>query len=734
MIKKIFCLFPFYSPLQLFAVVLVAQLLFLPKNLLAQEGEYELLEALPLAEGQEKIDILVKLSLKIHDKEKAKQFATEALAQAQAADYKDGIASAYIGLGSANKYILHTVFPTDSLDGIAKKYQTTVEEIMINSNMLSEGIFEGQILQIVTPASRAEAESYFLKALEIRKIQNFADGQVWTYQRLATLAKDGEDWSKAEKYYLEILEIREKDFKANEAKLTELKQSYLSLADFYFSRYQQEKTPSEKMFFLQKEEEMRSRFLDLAEKTTKDKVYFQIEILNTARFYWQQRKQIGKAEKYLKKAMAYSQEHPKQLQLPFAIVADFYKEQGKLYFRGKDFEQAEQFFKNYTQTNEKYFSKADSASLHEIANSYFLVADFYKVQGNTIGSDIYNLKGGYVRLKQNNLRTLKWLKARLEAINTSSSLIKNNTFGNEKLDYSFKDLAKELYKEDFKAILANLSAVNHLEIKKLMIEKTITLGAIIGENTQMITFYAQVLQSKNLDLDTKVDLNFKLAKVTENQGNTAQASNHYTQIIQLVENEKQQTVLHFYYLAKAYKASNNKQKAINFAWKALKNTAIPTQKTNKTEKAVFLSAEAMQEARDILAQLLRFDEVTDTTFIVHTVEKGEGLNDIQKMYDVDERCLREWNFLEGNELIEGMKIKVCKKVDWTRDRKENEALPPNAYIYHTVNQGESIISIAQRYNKTVQQLQAENSNSLTIITVGQKIWVGRYFMQCGCEK
>ncbi|TAF31262.1 MAG: LysM peptidoglycan-binding domain-containing protein [Cytophagales bacterium] len=267
-----------------------------------------------------------------------------------------------------------------------------------------------------------------------------------------------------------------------------------------------------------------------------------------------------------------------------------------------------------------------------------------------------------------------------------------------------------------------------------MIEKTITLGAIIGENTQMITFYAQVLQSKNLDLDTKVDLNFKLAKVTENQGNTAQASNHYTQIIQLVENEKQQTVLHFYYLAKAYKASNNKQKAINFAWKALKNTAIPTQKTNKTEKAVFLSAEAMQEARDILAQLLRFDEVTDTTFIVHTVEKGEGLNDIQKMYDVDERCLREWNFLEGNELIEGMKIKVCKKVDWTRDRKENEALPPNAYIYHTVNQGESIISIAQRYNKTVQQLQAENSNSLTIITVGQKIWVGRYFMQCGCEK
>ncbi len=734
MIKKISLIFTHYFSLQLFVGILLSSLLFSPKILLAQESEYELLQALPLAEGQEKIDILVKLSLKINDKRQAKQFATEAFALAQAADYQDGIASAYIGLGNASKYILHTVTPVDSLEGIAKKYETTLEEIMANSNMLSEGIFEGQVLQIVTPASRTEAENYFLKALEIRKLQNFADGQVWAYQRMATLAKDGNEWQKAEKYYLEMLKIREQDFKANEGKKDELKQIYLSLADFYFSRYQQEKTPSEKMFFLQKEEEMRNKFLDFIEKTTKDKVYFQTEILNTARFYWQQRKQIGRAEKYLKKAIAYSQEHPKQVQFPFAAATEFYREQGKSYFREADFEKAEQFFRNYTQATEKYFSKADSTSYHEIANSYFLVADFYKVQGNTIGSDIYNLKGGYVRLKQNNLRTLKWLKNRLEAANMPSQLIENNVFANEKLAYSFKDLAKELYKEDFKTILANLPTVNHLEIKKLMVEKVIKLGALIGENTQMIAFYTQVLQSKNLDLDTKVDLNFKLAKVTENQGNTAQANKHYTQIIQLVENEKPQTILHYFYLAKAYKALNNKQKAIDFAWKALKNTAIPTQKIDKMEKAVFLSAEAMQEARDILAQLLRFDEVTDSTFIVHTVEKGEGLNDIQRMYDVDENCLREWNFLEGNELIEGMKIKVCKKVDWTRNRKENETLPPNAYIYHTVNQGESIISIAQRYHKTVQQLQAENSNSLSFIAVGQKIWVGRYFVQCGCEK
>lgn len=734
MIKKAFLTLPLYAISKLLVGFFFVLLFLSPKMLLAQESEYELLEALPLAQGQEKIDILVKLSLKINDMSKAKQFATEALALAQAADYKDGIASAYIGLGNANKYILHNVVPTDSLDGIAKKYETTVEEMMANSNMLNEGIFEGQVLQIVTPASRIEAENYFLKALEIRKLQNFADGQAWTYQRLAALAKDGNDWNKAEKYYLEMLKVRQNDFKAKEGKTDELRQSFLSLADFYFSRYQREKTPSEKNFFLQKEEEMRNQFLDLAEKTAEEKIYFQIELLSTARFYWQQRKQVGRAEKYLKKAIAYSQEHPKQLRFPFVAVAEFYKEQGKNYFREADFEKAEQFFENYAQATEKCFNKGDSTSYNEIANSYFLVADFYKVQGNTIGSDIYNLKGGYVRLKQNNLRTLKWLKSRLEAVNMPSQLIENNIFGNEKLDYSFKDFAKELYKDDFKAILANLPTVNHLEIKKLMVEKVIKLGALIGENTQMIAFYTQVLQSKNLDLDTKVDLNFKLAKVTDNQGNTVQANKHYTQIIQLVENEKPQTILHYFYLAKAYKALNNKQKAIDFAWKALKNTAIPAQKTDKTEKVVFLSAEAAQALRDILAQLLRFDEVTDSTFIVHTVEKGEGLNDIQRMYDVDENCLREWNFLEGNELIEGMKIKVCKKADWTRNRKENETLPPNAYIYHTVNQGESIISIAQRYNKTVQQLQAENSNSLSFITVGQKIWVGRYFVQCGCEK
>jgi LysM repeat protein len=702
--------------------------LFAIQILHAQENEYELLKALPHAQGKEKIDILVKLSFTTNDIGKAKEWATETLALAQTTDYKDGIAAGYICLGNTSKYLIYNVIATDSLEGIAQKYETTIGEIVKNSHLLNEALFEGQTLQIVTPKSRVEAENYFLKALEIRKLQNFANGQIWAYQRLAELAKDGDEWDKAEKYYVEIIKIRENNFSANQGEVSALRTNLLSVADFYFARYLREKVPSERNYFLQKEEEMRNKFLDWAEKTAKSKHDFQVEILNTADFYWKTRKQMGKAEKYLKRAIKYTEENKiKDKYTSYSRAWSFYKEQGKTYFKEADFEKAEQFFKNYIQTVQNYYAKSDTFAYNRITEAHFLVADFYEKNGNTIGSEIYTLKGAYTRLKQKNVQKLKWLINRLGIFNLPSTLIEKNIFANEKLDYSFKDLTKQLYKEDFEAILANLYSVNEQQIKKLMIQKVLGLGEVIGENNQMLGFYSQSLKSQNLDVETKLDLTFKLAQINENHGNTSQSTNDYKQIIQWVENEKSPTFMHYFYLAKAYKALNNKQKAMDFARKALQNLIISKQ---KIEKTVLLRA----KMRDMLAQLLKFDDVSDTTFIVHTVAKGERLNDIQSLYDVNESCLIAWNFLENKELIEGMKIKVCKKTDWIRSRKANEALPPNTYFYHVLNHGETLQSIAQRYQKTIEQLQAENNNALTSISIGQKIGIGKYFMQCACEE
>lgn len=699
------------------SLITILCFLILPTITFAQEEQESisfLQNELATAEGERKVDILNQLALRIEDLEQAKKYANDALALAQSMDYKDGIASAYIALGETAKYLTHNVLPTDSLAGLAKKYVTSVESIMLSSNLLDEAVFEGQILKIQTTTTIAVAESFFLKALETRKLQSFPDGQVWALQRLARLWEINGNMENAEKYYLEMGKIRASEVKTNTSGYRNV---LVLLAEFYFRRAQKENVPSEKIFFIKKEDEIRDKMVKIREQNPKESTEYLLDILSTASFYWEKRNQVNKAERYFKKAVLVSKDIKKSENIAHHRLWEFYKKQGRTYFRNLDFDLSEQFFRNYIQSVESYYTKGDSLALQEIGNAYLNVADYYRQAGNYVGSEIYTLKAVPTRLKLNGKTKINWLKNRLLAIDASRIT----------LDSLARLRVREFYGEDFKNLLATMPAVQNQEVRPLLLKKIIDLGTFLGSPTQMVAFYQNLIKSPATDTDSKLKLYLYIIKVIGNEANQAgEISRNYQQIINLTESIGTKNGFHFFCLAKAHYVLKNKQKAIDNAWKVIRNVDTPQPASVTTDE--------LQEAKNILAALMKFDEVTDTTFIVHTVEKGETLQDLQEFYQVSAKCLKEWNYVDSNELVEGMKLKVCKKVDWVRSRKENAALPPNTSISHTVNKGETLASIAQKYNITLPQLQSYNNNALTAIYIGQKIWVGKYFMQCGCEE
>lgn len=149
-----------------------------------------------------------------------------------------------------------------------------------------------------------------------------------------------------------------------------------------------------------------------------------------------------------------------------------------------------------------------------------------------------------------------------------------------------------------------------------------------------------------------------------------------------------------------------------------------------------LSEYTKNNAAAILKELLTFDEVKDSAFVVHTVGKAETLGSIKRLYGVSESCLLQWNYLGGEVLIEGMKIKVCKKEDWAKKIGNNTQTGEDEIVYNTVNQDVDYpYDIAKRYNMTMQQLNELNQTQLPYsVERGRKIIVSiKVNNFCTCE-
>lgn len=150
--------------------------------------------------------------------------------------------------------------------------------------------------------------------------------------------------------------------------------------------------------------------------------------------------------------------------------------------------------------------------------------------------------------------------------------------------------------------------------------------------------------------------------------------------------------------------------------------------------------------------------------IIHTVAQGETMFSISKRYNVAVGDIISWNKLSGSDLAVGQKLEIRTnaasakaatsvpaaattqpKASQPVETKPSNPAPqnqnldkpvaatqtaantqlPGDWITHTVAQGETLFSISQKYNSSVDDIRSWNGLGSNSISVGQKLKVGR---------
>lgn len=108
------------------------------------------------------------------------------------------------------------------------------------------------------------------------------------------------------------------------------------------------------------------------------------------------------------------------------------------------------------------------------------------------------------------------------------------------------------------------------------------------------------------------------------------------------------------------------------------------------------------------------DATNPSECVIYTVEAGDSLYEIAKKYDTTADLIKEYNGLESNDLSIGQELRIpCYIED-----NDNSDLPE--YVNYTVEAGDNLYDIAERFGTTVDKIKKDNdlkSNTLTVGTV-----------------
>ncbi len=112
-----------------------------------------------------------------------------------------------------------------------------------------------------------------------------------------------------------------------------------------------------------------------------------------------------------------------------------------------------------------------------------------------------------------------------------------------------------------------------------------------------------------------------------------------------------------------------------------------------------------------------FNITNDINWISHNVKKGDNLWDLSKKYDTEVKIIKEINYLDSSLLSidDTLLIPLSKS-------KSNTFIPYEMYI---ISEGDTLWSIAKKYNLDVRDLASMNSlNTNDYLQLGQQISIG----------
>ncbi len=129
------------------------------------------------------------------------------------------------------------------------------------------------------------------------------------------------------------------------------------------------------------------------------------------------------------------------------------------------------------------------------------------------------------------------------------------------------------------------------------------------------------------------------------------------------------------------------------------------------------------------------DNVTKTsrTLNMYTVKKGETIGEIAEKYHVSVSNVKKWNKVRGNTIQSGQKLRLYsdspvkeqaeKSISKKASKKASKTSSKAVAASYTVKKGESLYTIAQKYNTTAKALAQKNNLEGNKIKAGQKIVV-----------
>ena len=107
--------------------------------------------------------------------------------------------------------------------------------------------------------------------------------------------------------------------------------------------------------------------------------------------------------------------------------------------------------------------------------------------------------------------------------------------------------------------------------------------------------------------------------------------------------------------------------------------------------------------------------INPSNYITYTVKKGDSLYSIAKKYDTTVNELISINKLKNTNLSIGQKLQIPETYN-----NENSITLPN-YINYTVKKGDTLYSIAKKYNVTPDTIIKDNSLQSNTLSIGQNL-------------
>lgn len=113
----------------------------------------------------------------------------------------------------------------------------------------------------------------------------------------------------------------------------------------------------------------------------------------------------------------------------------------------------------------------------------------------------------------------------------------------------------------------------------------------------------------------------------------------------------------------------------------------------------------------------RWDENNPSECVIYTVVKGDNLYSIAKKYDTTVAAIKRYNNLTSNNLSIGQRIRIPCYMD----DSDNTTMPD--YVNYTVQAGDSLYSIANKFGTTVDKIKKDNNLKTDVLSIGQVLIV-----------